>query len=105
MAEHDLPGNRHRPPAVRRMSPTAPAGPPPPDPAGPARSGPPRPAGAGHARPAGPTTKGNPMNDLIAQYLDCWNEPAPAARRKLIEGTWAADASYIDPLAEAHGRD
>ena len=25
-------------------------------------------------------------------------------RRKLIEGTWAADASYIDPLAEAHGR-
>ena len=27
------------------------------------------------------------------------------ARRKLIDGTWAADASYIDPLAEAHGRD
>ena len=45
------------------------------------------------------------MNDLIAQYLDCWNETDPAARRKLIDGTWAADASYIDPLAEAHGRD
>ena len=24
---------------------------------------------------------------------------------KLIDGTWAADASYIDPLAEAHGLD
>jgi hypothetical protein len=39
---------------------------------------------------AGPITKGTPMNDLITRYLDC---------------TWAADASYIDPLAEAHGRD
>src|ERR1700722_14812928 len=74
------------------MSPTAP-------------SGPHRPDQAGHARQAGPTTKGNPMNDLIAQYLDCWNETDPAARRKLIEGTWAPDASYIGPLAEAHGRD
>jgi hypothetical protein len=45
------------------------------------------------------------MNDLIAQYLDCWNETDPAARRKLIDSTWAADACYIDPLAEAHGRD
>ncbi|MCW2910482.1 MAG: hypothetical protein JWL68_5271 [Actinomycetia bacterium] len=45
------------------------------------------------------------MNDLITRYLDCWNETDPAARRKLIDGTWAADASYIDPLAEAHGRD
>jgi len=49
--------------------------------------------------------KGTPMNDLITRYLDCWNETDPEARRKLIDGTWAADASYIDPLAEAHGRD
>ena len=45
------------------------------------------------------------MNDLIARYLDCWNETDPEARRKLIDGTWSADASYVDPLAEAHGRD
>jgi SnoaL-like domain len=45
------------------------------------------------------------MTDMIARYLDCWNEADPAARRKLIDGAWTADASYIDPLAEAHGRD
>jgi hypothetical protein len=26
-------------------------------------------------------------------------------RRKLIDDLWTADASYTDPLAEAHGRD
>jgi SnoaL-like domain len=45
------------------------------------------------------------MNDVIARYLSCWNETDAAARRKLIEETWAAEASYVDPLAEAHGRD
>jgi hypothetical protein len=45
------------------------------------------------------------MNDVIARYLDCWNETDPAARRKLIDATWIADAAYIDPMAEAHGHD
>ena len=45
------------------------------------------------------------MNDVIGRYLACWNETDPAVRRKLIDDLWAADASYIDPLAEAHGRD
>jgi SnoaL-like domain len=45
------------------------------------------------------------MNDVIARYLDCWNETDPGARRKLIDQVWAADAEYIDPLVEAHGRD
>jgi len=45
------------------------------------------------------------MNDVIARYLDCWNETSPAARRKLIDEVWAADADYTDPLAQAHGRD
>lgn len=49
--------------------------------------------------------RGNPMNDVIARYFECWNETDPAARRKLIDDTWAADASYVDPLGEAHGRD
>jgi len=45
------------------------------------------------------------MDNVIARYLACWNETDPAARRKVIEETFAADASYIDPLAEAHGGD
>jgi hypothetical protein len=45
------------------------------------------------------------MNDVIARYLDCWNETDPAVRRKLIDEVWAAEADYIDPMAEAHGRD
>jgi SnoaL-like domain len=44
------------------------------------------------------------MNDVIARYLDCWNETDPVARRKVIEEVWAADAEYTDPLAEVHGR-
>ncbi len=49
--------------------------------------------------------KGARMDDVIARYLACWNETDPAARRKLIGETWAEDASYTDPLAEARGRD
>jgi hypothetical protein len=45
------------------------------------------------------------VNDLIERYLACWNETEPAARRKLIDDLWAEEASYIDPMAEAHGRD
>ncbi len=58
----------------------------------------------GPTSPADKSRKTLPTNDLIAAYLDGWNETDPAARRKLIDGTWAAGASYIDPLAEAHGR-
>ena len=45
------------------------------------------------------------MCDVIARYLDCWNETDPAARRKLIGEVWTPDAEYIDPMGEAHGRD
>jgi hypothetical protein len=45
------------------------------------------------------------MNDLIERYLACWNETESAARRKLIDDLWAEDASYVDPLAQAHGHD
>ena len=44
------------------------------------------------------------MNDVIARYLDCWNEADPAARQVLIGDVWAADAEYTDPLAQARGR-
>jgi len=45
------------------------------------------------------------MKDVIARYLACWNETDPAARRKMIDETWAEDGRYIDPLADARGRD
>lgn len=45
------------------------------------------------------------MDDVVARYLDCWNETDPVARRKLIDEVWAADAEYTDPLAEARGRE
>jgi hypothetical protein len=46
----------------------------------------------------------NIMQEVVEQYLECWNETDPAARRKLIEQVWAPDASYTDPLAEVTGR-
>jgi SnoaL-like domain len=45
------------------------------------------------------------MSDLIERYLACWNETGPAARRKLVDDLWAEDASYVDPMVEARGRD
>ncbi|PZS13329.1 MAG: polyketide cyclase [Pseudonocardiales bacterium] len=45
------------------------------------------------------------MNDLIERYLASWNETDPAARRTLIDDLWAEDGRYVDPMAEAHGRD
>lgn len=44
------------------------------------------------------------MQDLIEQYLDCWNQTDAEARRKLIEQVWAPEASYTDPLADVTGR-
>jgi SnoaL-like domain len=48
---------------------------------------------------------GIPMDDVIKRYLDCWNETDTVARRTLIDEVWAADAEYIDPLAEVRGRE
>jgi SnoaL-like domain len=45
------------------------------------------------------------MSDVIARYLDCWNETDPAARRQLIDDAWSAQPSYLDPMAQARGRD
>jgi SnoaL-like domain len=45
------------------------------------------------------------MTDVITRYLACWNETDPAARRKLVDDAWAADARYTDPMADAHGRE
>jgi hypothetical protein len=45
------------------------------------------------------------VHDVIDRYIASWNQTDPLLRRKLVDEVWAPDASYIDPLAEAHGRD
>ena len=47
----------------------------------------------------------NHFHQLGARYIDAWNETDPAARRAMIDALWAEDARYVDPLAEAAGRD
>ena len=43
--------------------------------------------------------------DLVARYLETWNETDPAARRNAIDELWAPHGAYTDPIAAAHGRD
>ena len=45
------------------------------------------------------------MNELVARYLETWNETEQAARRKAIDALWAPDGVYTDPMATAAGRD
>lgn len=45
------------------------------------------------------------MQEIAERYIACWNEADPQRRRKLIDEVWAEDASYVDPMAEARGRD
>jgi hypothetical protein len=45
------------------------------------------------------------MSDLVASYLETWNETDPAARRKAIDELWAPDGVYTDPMAVAEGRE
>ena len=43
------------------------------------------------------------MTDLRERYLECWNTTDPATRAALLAQTWAADATYTDPLADVRG--
>jgi hypothetical protein len=45
------------------------------------------------------------VSELVTSYLETWNETDPAARRKAIDGLWAPDGVYTDPMAVAAGRD
>jgi hypothetical protein len=40
---------------------------------------------------------------LIDRYVSTWNETDPLARRSAIDGLWAEDGSYTDPIAVAEG--
>jgi hypothetical protein len=42
---------------------------------------------------------------LAEQYIATWNETDPSARRALIDEVWSSGGRYIDPMAEAAGRD
>jgi hypothetical protein len=45
------------------------------------------------------------MTQLVERYLATWNETDPQARRAEIDKLWAEDASYVDPMVVAEGRD
>lgn len=42
---------------------------------------------------------------IAANYLELWNEPDNTRRRAMLDSHWAPDASYVDPMMAAHGRD
>ena len=44
-------------------------------------------------------------NDLIERYIATWNEQNARRRREMIDEIWADEASYVDPLVVAEGRD
>ncbi|MGD0243733.1 MAG: nuclear transport factor 2 family protein [Streptosporangiaceae bacterium] len=43
------------------------------------------------------------MQEIVERYLAAWNEKDGDKRRSLVDGLWAPDGSYTDPLADAHG--
>ena len=51
------------------------------------------------------TAAAREIDDLVARYLQTWNETDPGARRKAIDELWADDGVYTDPLAVAVGQD
>jgi hypothetical protein len=51
------------------------------------------------------TTDTDTLTSCIDRYIDMWNEEDAERRAALIDAAWADDASYLDPLLEADGRD
>ena len=47
----------------------------------------------------------NQYQDVANRYIASWNETDPAARRATLEGLWANDGRYTDPLADVQGID
>lgn len=42
---------------------------------------------------------------LAERYIAAWNETDPTACRRAVDELYAEDARYVDPLAEAQGRE
>ncbi len=51
------------------------------------------------------TTSTTTTEALVADYLAAWNETDAARRRELIDRTFAAGATYVDPLMSGEGHD
>ena len=45
------------------------------------------------------------VNAIARNYIDLWNERAPARRREMLAANWTSDASYVDPLMAGDGHD
>ena len=45
------------------------------------------------------------MTDIAERYLAVWNETEEDARRTLVDDLFAPDATYVDPMVDARGRD
>jgi SnoaL-like domain len=45
------------------------------------------------------------FEELAQRYIALWNETDPAARRRGVEELYSEDARYVDPLADARGRE
>jgi hypothetical protein len=45
------------------------------------------------------------FNDLVERYIALWNETDGSRRRRLIAETFAAAASFVDPLTAVEGHD
>jgi hypothetical protein len=43
--------------------------------------------------------------EVVAAYVNAWNEPDTDARRRLLESAWGDGATYTDPTAHVAGRD
>jgi hypothetical protein len=45
------------------------------------------------------------FDDIAERYIGAWNETDETARRKAVDELFAEDASYVDPLGVAEGRE
>ena len=45
------------------------------------------------------------VNEVVSAYCAAWHETDEAARRKLLDESWADDGVYCDPTATVTGRD
>jgi hypothetical protein len=43
--------------------------------------------------------------DVATRYIASWNETDPVARRAALEGLWAGNGRYTDPLVDVQGID
>jgi hypothetical protein len=45
------------------------------------------------------------FDQLAERYIAVWNETDPESRRRGVEQLWSENGRYVDPIADAHGRD